>query len=118
MNPESRSFTVHPDMVGRLLRRGIASEVELWLAYARPIPAELTARLTEALSIPLIGIGAGAGCDAQVLVSYDMLGITPGHRPKFSRNFLSGHDSLQAAVEAYVRAVKSGEFPGPEHCIA
>ena len=88
------------------------------VALVECIPAELTARLTEALSIPLIGIGAGSSCDAQVLVSYDMLGITPGHRPKFSKNFLSGHDSLQAAVEAYVRAVKSGEFPGPEHCIA
>ena len=88
------------------------------VALAECIPAELAARLTEALDIPLIGIGAGAGCDAQVLVSYDMLGITPGRRPRFSKNFLTGHDSLQAAVEAYVRAVKSGEFPGPEHCIA
>jgi 3-methyl-2-oxobutanoate hydroxymethyltransferase len=82
------------------------------------IPADLAARLTEALEIPLIGSGAGAGCDAQVLVSYDMLGLTPGRRPKFSKNFLTGRDSLQAAVEAYVGAVKSGEFPGPEHCIA
>jgi 3-methyl-2-oxobutanoate hydroxymethyltransferase len=88
------------------------------VALVECIPAELAARLTEALEIPLIGIGAGAGCDAQVLVSYDMLGITPGRRPRFSKNFLTGHDSLQAAVEAYVRAVKSGDFPGPEHCIA
>jgi 3-methyl-2-oxobutanoate hydroxymethyltransferase len=88
------------------------------VALVECIPAELAARLTEVLEIPLIGIGAGAGCDAQVLVSYDMLGITPGRRPRFSKNFLTGHDSLQAAVEAYVRAVKSGEFPGPEHCIA
>jgi 3-methyl-2-oxobutanoate hydroxymethyltransferase len=88
------------------------------VALVECIPAELAARLTEALEIPLIGIGAGAGCDAQVLVSYDMLGITPGRRPRFSKNFLTGYDSLQAAVEAYVRAVKSGDFPGPEHCIA
>ncbi|MFO1371106.1 MAG: 3-methyl-2-oxobutanoate hydroxymethyltransferase [Candidatus Competibacteraceae bacterium] len=88
------------------------------VALVECVPAELGARLTEALEIPLIGIGAGASCDAQVLVSYDMLGITPGRRPRFSKNFLAGHDSLQAAVEAYVRAVKSGEFPGPEHCIA
>ncbi len=88
------------------------------VALVECIPAELAARLTEALEIPLIGIGAGASCDAQVLVSYDMLGITPGRRPKFSKNFLTGHDSLQAAVAAYVAAVKSGEFPGPEHCIA
>ena len=88
------------------------------LALVECIPAELGARLTEALAIPLIGIGAGAGCDAQVLVSYDMLNITAGRRPKFSKNFLTGQDSLQAAVVEYVRAVKSGEFPGPEHCIA
>ena len=88
------------------------------MALVECIPAELAARLAEALAIPLIGIGAGPGCDAQVLVCYDMLGITPGRRPKFSKNFLTGHDSLQAAVETYVRAVKSGEFPGPEHCLA
>lgn len=88
------------------------------VALVECIPAELATRLAEALTIPLIGIGAGPGCDAQVLVSYDMLGITPGRRPKFSKDFLTGRDSVQAAVEAYVRAVKSGEFPGPEHCIA
>ena len=88
------------------------------IALVECIPAELAERLTEALVIPLIGIGAGPHCDAQVLVSYDMLGITQGHRPRFSKNFLTGCDSLQAAMEAYVRAVKSGEFPGPEHCIA
>ena len=88
------------------------------VALVECIPAELAARLTEALAIPLIGIGAGPHCDAQVLVSYDMLGITSGRRPKFSKNFLTGRDSLQAAVAAYVTAVKSGEFPGPEHCIA
>ena len=88
------------------------------MALVECIPAELAKRLTEALAIPLIGIGAGPHCDAQVLVSYDMLGSTQGHRPRFSKNFLTGRDSLQAAVETYVRAVKSSEFPGPEHCIA
>jgi 3-methyl-2-oxobutanoate hydroxymethyltransferase len=88
------------------------------IALVECIPAELAGRLRDALRIPLIGIGAGANCDAQVLVSYDMLGITLGRRPKFSKNFLSGHDSVQAAVEAYVQAVKNGDFPGPEHCIA
>jgi len=88
------------------------------IALVECIPAELAGRLTEKLDVPLIGIGAGPNCDAQVLVSYDMLGLTPGRRPKFSKNFLTGQDSLQAAVQAYVHAVKSGEFPGPEHCIA
>lgn len=88
------------------------------VALVECIPAELGARLSETLEIPVIGIGAGPGCDAQVLVSYDMLGITLGHRPRFSRNFLEGKGSIQAAVAAYVQAVKQGEFPAPEHCLA
>jgi len=82
------------------------------------IPAELAARLTEALDIPVIGIGAGSACDAQVLVLYDMLDITLGRRPKFSHNFMANQQSVRGAVEAYVRAVKEGAFPGPEHGIA
>ena len=103
---------------------GDGKVIPFWRVYltdagrASGIGAVGAARLTEALDIPLIGIGAGPHCDAQVLVCYDMLGITPGRRPKFSKNFLTGQDSLQAAVEAYVAAVKRGEFPGPEHCIA
>jgi len=88
------------------------------VALVECIPSELGARLSTTLEIPVIGIGAGPGCDAQVLVSYDMLDITPGHRPRFSKNFMEGQNSMQAAVAAYVRAVKQGEFPGPEHCIA
>jgi 3-methyl-2-oxobutanoate hydroxymethyltransferase len=62
----------------------------------------------------VIGIGAGAACDGQVLVLYDMLGVS-AKSPKFSKDFLASHQGIQAAVEAYVRAVKAGEFPGPEH---
>lgn len=103
----------------RILDEALAlQEAGADMALVECIPATLAARLTEALDIPLIGIGAGPNCDAQVLVCYDMLGITPGRRPKFSKNFLTGCDSLQAAVEAYVQAVKSGVFPGPDHCIA
>ncbi|MEE4376729.1 MAG: 3-methyl-2-oxobutanoate hydroxymethyltransferase [Candidatus Competibacteraceae bacterium] len=82
------------------------------------IPADLSARLADALEVPLIGIGAGPACDAQVLVLYDMLGITPGRRPRFSKNFLEGQASIEDAIKAYVRAVQQGEFPGPEHCLA
>lgn len=82
------------------------------------VPAELAARLAETLNIPLIGIGAGPACDAQVLVLYDMLDITPGRRPKFAKNFMENQNSVQGAVEAYVQAVKRGEFPGPQHCMA
>jgi len=82
------------------------------------IPTALAQRLAQALTAPLIGIGAGPDCDAQVLVCYDMLAITPGRKPKFARNFLAGRDSILDAAKAYVEAVKKGEFPAPEHCLA
>jgi 3-methyl-2-oxobutanoate hydroxymethyltransferase len=80
------------------------------------VPAELAREITRAVSMPVIGIGAGPDCDGQVLVLQDMLGITPGKRPKFSRDFMAGQGSIQAAVQAYVRAVKDRGFPAPEHC--
>ena len=79
------------------------------------IPAPLAARATAALAVPTIGIGAGAGCDGQVLVLYDMLGIYPGRKAKFVRDFMAGADSVRSALRRYVEAVKSGEFPAPEH---
>jgi 3-methyl-2-oxobutanoate hydroxymethyltransferase len=72
-------------------------------------------RVTQALDIPVIGIGAGPHCDGQVLVIYDMLGITPGKRPKFSKDFLAGRNSVQDAIAAYVADVRSGAFPAAEH---
>ena len=80
------------------------------------VPASLATQITQALSIPTIGIGAGPNTDAQVLVMHDMLGIATDYVPKFVKNFLAETDSVQAAIAAYVAAVKSGEFPGPEHC--
>jgi 3-methyl-2-oxobutanoate hydroxymethyltransferase len=82
------------------------------------VPARLAERIGAALDIATIGIGAGPHCDGQVLVLHDMLGVTPGRRPKFSRDFLSGHDSIAAAVAEYVAAVKEGRFPAPEHVLA
>ncbi|MEJ2686537.1 MAG: 3-methyl-2-oxobutanoate hydroxymethyltransferase [Gammaproteobacteria bacterium] len=79
------------------------------------VPAELAGQITDRLSIPVIGIGAGAACDGQVLVIYDVLGIAFGKRPRFVKEFLAGHDSVSAALRDYVQAVKSGAFPGPEH---
>ena len=80
------------------------------------VPVQLGKRVTEAVHIPVIGIGAGPHCDGQVLVIHDMLGITPGKRPKFSKDFLVGHDSVAAAIAAYAADVRSGAFPAPEHC--
>ena len=79
------------------------------------VPAGLAARISAAVAIPTIGIGAGPGCDGQVLVLYDMLGITPGRRPRFVRDFLRDSGSVAAAIEAYVAAVKDGSFPAAEH---
>jgi 3-methyl-2-oxobutanoate hydroxymethyltransferase len=80
------------------------------------IPTALGERITQAVSIPTIGIGAGPHCDGQVLVIHDMLGVTPGKRPKFSKDFLAGRDSVAAAIAAYAENVRQGAFPAPEHC--
>src|SRR3569833_2228921 len=80
------------------------------------VPTVLAAEITRSVSVPVVGIGAGPACDGQVLVLYDMLGITPGHRPKFARDFMRGQSSVRAAAKDYVQAVKSGAFPAPEHC--
>jgi 3-methyl-2-oxobutanoate hydroxymethyltransferase len=78
------------------------------------VPSDLAADISTSLDIPVIGIGAGAACDGQVLVLYDMLGITPGKSPSFSKDFLQETGSIPAAIEAFVSAVKKGTFPGHE----
>lgn len=79
------------------------------------IPSALAKRIREAVQIPLIGIGAGVDCDGQVLVLYDILGISKGKRPRFSKDFLMGQESVLAALESYVSAVKLAEFPTSAH---
>ena len=78
------------------------------------VPAALAAQITMALTIPVIGIGAGSDCDGQVLVLYDMLGLTPGKRPRFSYDFLADTGTIQSAIAKYVEDVKSGKFPSLE----
>ena len=80
------------------------------------VPRSLAAEITRKVKVPVIGIGAGPEVDGQILVLYDMLDITPGKRPKFVRNFMHGVGSPRAAIEAYVKAVKDGSYPAPEHC--
>ena len=75
------------------------------------IPSALATELTQALPIPVIGIGAGPGCSGQVLVLHDMLGITSGRLPRFVRNFMEGGGSIEDAVHRYVAAVRDGSFP-------
>lgn len=107
------------DAASLMLEQAIACEqAGAQMIVLEAIPSSLGKLITESLSIPTIGIGAGADCSGQVLVLQDMLGISPGKPPKFVKNFLDGHTSIEAAVKAYVREVKSGKFPGPEHSFA
>lgn len=79
------------------------------------IPGNLAADISRNLTVPTIGIGAGVGCDGQVLVLHDMLNVFPGKKAKFVRNFMDNQPSIQAAVQAYVHAVKDKSFPAAEH---
>ncbi|MBZ2207938.1 3-methyl-2-oxobutanoate hydroxymethyltransferase [Massilia soli] len=80
------------------------------------IPAGLGKDVTDILAIPTIGIGAGPDCSGQVLVMHDLLGVFPGRKARFVKNFMDGQTTIDAAVSAYVNAVKDGSFPAPEHC--
>ncbi len=79
------------------------------------LPAQLAAEITKALTIPTIGIGAGASCDGQVLVLPDMLGLNAEFRPKFLRHFADLGTAARDGIGAYVAAVRGGEYPGDEH---
>ncbi|HEY9050752.1 MAG TPA: 3-methyl-2-oxobutanoate hydroxymethyltransferase [Gammaproteobacteria bacterium] len=79
------------------------------------VPAELAKQITQKASIPVIGIGAGVDCDGQILVLYDILGISAGKIPKFSKNFMAEANDIPAAVRLYVEQVKASSFPSFEH---
>lgn len=81
------------------------------------VPAALAKRITESLRIPVIGIGAGPDTDSQVLVVYDLLGLSK-RIPSFVKNYMENSSSVQEALSAYATEVKNGSFPAPEHCIA
>jgi 3-methyl-2-oxobutanoate hydroxymethyltransferase len=107
------------DAARQLLEDALALErAGAGMIVLEAIPAKLAAEATASLAIPTVGIGAGPDCAGQVLVLYDLLGIFPGRKAKFVRNFMDGATSIQQAVEHYVRAVKDGSFPGPEHCFS
>ena len=80
------------------------------------IPAALGKTIAAELHVPVIGIGAGPDTDGQILVTYDMLDITTGRKPRFVRNFMEGAGDNLEALKRYVRAVKQREYPAPEHC--
>jgi 3-methyl-2-oxobutanoate hydroxymethyltransferase len=81
------------------------------------VPAKLAKQVTEQLTIPTIGIGAGKDCDGQVLVLHDMLGLNSEFKPKFVKNFMAeAQGDVKAALALYVKQVKERSFPAPEHC--
>jgi len=80
------------------------------------VPATLAARISQECGVPTIGIGAGPDVSGQVLVLYDVLGVYPGKKARFVKNFMAEAQSIQGAVAGYVSAVKDGSFPAPEHC--
>lgn len=86
------------------------------LLVLEAIPTALGKEVTDLLAIPTIGIGAGPDCSGQVLVMHDMLGVFPGKKARFVKNFMEGQESIDAAVRAYIAAVKDKSFPAPEHC--
>ncbi|HKT59072.1 MAG TPA: 3-methyl-2-oxobutanoate hydroxymethyltransferase [Gemmatimonadales bacterium] len=79
------------------------------------VPAALARRISAALAIPTIGIGAGAGCDGQVLVLHDMLGLNESFNPKFLKRYGALGEAVRAAIRTYATEVRDGSYPGPEH---
>lgn len=104
------------DQAQRLLRDAqLLERAGAGMVVLEMVPAGLAKELTEALTMPTIGIGAGPDCAGQVLVLHDMLNVYPGKKARFVKNFMEGAASIQQAVEAYVAEVKTRTFPAAEH---
>jgi 3-methyl-2-oxobutanoate hydroxymethyltransferase len=106
---------------GDAAKRMLAAAKELESAGAdivllECIPSELGKAITSELQVPVIGIGAGPHTDGQILVTYDVLDITTGRKPRFVKSYMHGAGSNLEALRSYVRAVKAREYPAPEHC--
>lgn len=100
----------------RLLDDALALEAAgMQLVVLECVPVTLAQRITEALTIPTIGIGAGNVTDGQILVMHDAFGITGGHIPKFAKNFLAEAGEIRAAVRQYVAEVEAGSYPAAQH---
>lgn len=119
MTPQSvhrfGGFRVQRDEA-RLIEDALAvQEAGAFAVVVECVPAETAAKITQALRVPTIGIGAGAACDGQVLVAHDMLGLFDDFRPRFAKQFADLGPTILQAAEAYCREVRAGTFPGPEH---
>jgi 3-methyl-2-oxobutanoate hydroxymethyltransferase len=105
------------EAAARMKREALALEqAGATLMVLEMVPADLAGEITALLKVcATIGIGAGKECDGQVLVLHDMLGVYPGKKGRFVKDFMAGAANIDAAVTAYVKAVKDGSFPAAEH---
>jgi len=104
------------DAADKVVRDALAiEEAGAFAIVLEAIPPDVAERITEVLSIPTIGIGAGAACNGQVLVCTDLLGMSRGHNPKFAKAFAPIGDQIVNAVQTYIAEVQAGTFPGPQH---
>lgn len=104
------------DVAARMQRDALAvQEAGAECLVLECVPRTLAAQITQSLRIPTVGIGAGIGCDGQILVLHDLLGVSRGRRPRFVEDFLVEGGSIAGAVKAYSEAVRSGSFPTLEH---
>lgn len=108
-------FKVQRDAEQLLTDAKAVEEAGAFAIVVESVPAELGAKVTAAVSIPTIGIGAGASCDGQVLVFHDLLGLFPDFKPRFAKRYAELGDTAKAAVESYCREVRDGSFPAVEH---
>ena len=104
------------DKAEKLLAEAKALEASgIQLLVLECVPSSLGKAVSEALTIPVIGIGAGNDTDGQILVMHDMFGISANYMPKFSKNYLAETGDMRKAVQQYIAEVQSGAFPSPEH---
>jgi 3-methyl-2-oxobutanoate hydroxymethyltransferase len=126
LTPQSATMLGGFKTQGRTAERALrlvadARELEAVGCFAvvlEAVPAAVATRITNELTVPTIGIGAGAGCDGQVLVYHDLLGLTEGHLPRFVKRYANLSREIRDALEAYVEDVRAGTFPGEEHAYA
>src|SRR5437762_6426345 len=108
-------FKVQRDEAELLADAKAVEEAGAFAVVVESVPADLGAKVTAAVGIPTVGIGAGPGCDGQVLVFHDMMGLFPDFRPKFVKRYADAGGLMRSAVEAYCREVRDGTFPATEH---
>jgi 3-methyl-2-oxobutanoate hydroxymethyltransferase len=108
-------FRVQRDASRMLDDAGAIEQAGAFAIVVECVPAELAEKIRVAVKVPTIGIGAGAGCDGQVLVTHDMLGLFHDLRPRFVKQYADVGGMISAAVTQFCREVSEGRFPGPEH---